>query len=154
MGRQILSAAIRSRAPPATRLTEASNLRLLAQCDLAGRGNGGEGMGIHAAKGRRTLFIAHESAPRNFTAVDVTDPRRPEVVCAVDLPHADVRSNSLAVCGDLMAVAYQSARTGGSPAGLEIFDLSEPSRPRMTFRGRKFSRCWRRIQRRRSMSAS
>ena len=117
-------------APPATRLSEASNLRLLAQCDLAGRGNGGEGMGIHAARGRRTLFIAHESAPRNFTAVDVTDPRRPEVVCAVDLPHADVRSNSLAVCGDLMAVAYQTAGPGATPAGVEIFELSDPTRPR------------------------
>src|SRR5437879_9020099 len=87
-------------------------------------------MGILAAGGRRTLFIAHESAPRNFTGVDVTDPRRPEVVCAVDLPHAEVRSNSLAVCGDLMTVAYQTSRRGGSPAGLEIFEVSDPTRPR------------------------
>jgi hypothetical protein len=109
---------------------EAHNLRVLAQCDLAGRGNGGEGMGILAARGRRTLFIAHESGPRNFTGVDVTDPRRPEVVCTVDLPHPEVRSNSLAVCGDLMAVAYQSARPGGTPAGLEILDVADPGRPR------------------------
>ena len=72
-------------------------------------------MGLHAAGGRRTLFVAHESAPRNFTAVDVTDPRRPEVVSTVDLPHEGVRSNSLAVCGDLMAVAYQVSRPGGTP---------------------------------------
>ena len=109
---------------------EARNLRVLAQCDLAGRGNGGEGMGILAAGGRRTLFIAHESGPRNFTGVDVTDPRRPEVICTVDLPHPEVRSNSLAVCGDLMAVAYQASRPGGTPAGLEIFDVADPARPR------------------------
>jgi hypothetical protein len=109
---------------------EARNLRVLAQCDLAGRGNGGEGMGILAAGGRRTLFIAHESGPRNFTGVDVTDPRRPQVTCTVDLPHPEVRSNSLAVCGDLMAVAYQAARPGGTPAGLEIFDVADPARPR------------------------
>jgi hypothetical protein len=109
---------------------EARNLRVLAQCDLAGRGNGGEGMGILAAGGRRTLFIAHESGPRNFTGVDVTDPRRPEVICTVDLPHSEVRSNSLAVCGDLMAVAYQASRPGGTPAGLEILDVADPARPR------------------------
>jgi len=109
---------------------EARNLRLLAGCVLAGRGNGGEGMGILAAGGRRTLYIAHESAPRNFTGVGVSDPRRPEVICTVDLPHSEVRSNSLAVCGELMAVAYQASRPGGTPAGLEIFELSDPARPR------------------------
>jgi hypothetical protein len=109
---------------------EARGLRLVGRCDLAGRGNGGEGMGLHARGGRRTLFVAHESAPRNFTGVDVTDPARPRVVCAVDLPHAQVRSNSLAVCGDLMAVAYQTASPGGQPAGLEIFDLADPAGPR------------------------
>lgn len=109
---------------------EARGLRLLAQTDLAGRGNGGEGMGLLARRGRRTLFVAHESAPRNFTAVDVTDPRRPEVVCTVDLPHPGVRSNSLAVCGELMAVAYQVSRPGEGPAGVEIFDVSDPAQPR------------------------
>lgn len=109
---------------------EARGLRLLAQTDLAGRGNGGEGMGLLARRGRRTLFVAHESAPRNFTAVDVTDPRRPEVVCTVDLPHPGVRSNSLAVCGELMAVAYQVSRPGAGPAGVEIFDVSDPAQPR------------------------
>lgn len=86
-------------------------------------------MGLLAVKGRRTLFIAHESGPVNFTAVDVTDPRRPRLVHQAVLPRRDVRSNSLAVCGTLMAVAYQTAMPGSSPAGLELFDVSNPEQP-------------------------
>jgi hypothetical protein len=111
-------------------MSERGALRLLAQTDLGGHGNGGEGMGICIRDGRRVLFIAHESAPVNFSAVDVTDPARPNVVHQARLPHAGVRSNSLAVCGDVMAVAYQTVQPGGTPAGLELFDVSDPERPR------------------------
>jgi hypothetical protein len=110
--------------------TDASQMRLVARCDLKGFGNGGEGLGLHDRAGRRTLFLAHESAPKNFTAVDVTDPRRPQVLTQTELPHPRVRSNSLAVCGNLMAVAYQVQTPGLEPAGLEVFDISDPARPR------------------------
>ncbi|MBO0705925.1 MAG: hypothetical protein J2P39_11440 [Candidatus Dormibacteraeota bacterium] len=107
-------------------------MRLLAQCELDGRGNGGEGLGLVDRDGRRFLFIAHESAPRNLTVVDVSDPRRPEVVRTLDLPHQDVRSNSLSVSasGELLAVAYQVRRPGLQPAGVELFDISTPAEPR------------------------
>ena len=37
-----------------------------------------EGMSIQIAKdGRRILWLGHESAPKSFTAVDVSDPRPP-----------------------------------------------------------------------------
>src|SRR5579859_2049609 len=111
-------------------MSEHAALRLLAQTDLGGRGNGGEGMGINLHDGRRILFIAHESGPVNFSAVDVTEPSRPKLIHQAQLPHAGVRSNSLAVCGDMMAVAYQTGRPGGTPAGLELFDISNPERPR------------------------
>ncbi len=42
--------------------------------------------------GRRILWMAHESAPKNFTAVDVTDPRQPGMVVQTELPHMKVRS--------------------------------------------------------------
>ena len=45
--------------------------------------------------GRRILWLAHESAPKNFTAVDVTDPRKPKIVVQTDLPQSHMRSNSL-----------------------------------------------------------
>jgi hypothetical protein len=79
---------------------------------------------------RRVLYVAHESAPVNFSAVDVTDPRRPAVVNQLELPHPRVRSNSLSVWGDLLAVAYQVAEPGLEPAGVELFDISVPERPR------------------------
>ena len=87
------------------------NMRLLAQHELQGFGGIGEGMAMQrAAGGRRILWLAHESAPKNFTGVDVTDPRRPGLVVQTELPHAKMRSNSLEVVGDIMAVAYQIGR--------------------------------------------
>jgi hypothetical protein len=109
---------------------ESLNMSLLAHLDLAGHGNGGEGIALHAAGGRRTLYIAHESAPVDFTIVDVTDPRKPTLVDQTLLPHAEVRSNSLHVSQGLMAVAYQTRRTGMQPAGVAIYDLSSPQDPR------------------------
>ncbi len=108
------------------------NMRLLAHHELQGFGGIGEGMGMQLARdGRRILWLAHESAPKNFTAVDVTDPRSPRVVVQTELPHARVRSNSLDVVGDTMVVAYQTKDTGMKPAGFDIFDIGTPESPRL-----------------------
>lgn len=107
------------------------NMKLLSQDTLRGFGSLGEGISMQLAKdGRRILWLAHEGPPKNFTAVDVTDPRKPQVVCQTDLPHNNMRSNSLEVCGDLMAVAYQVSKPGQQPAGIEIFDISTPENPK------------------------
>ena len=93
------------------------NFKLLAHHELAGFGGMGEGMSIQIAKdGRRIIWLAHESAPKNFTAVDVSDPRKPKVVVQTELPQSHMRSNSLEVVGDIMAVAYQCQRPGQKPA--------------------------------------
>jgi hypothetical protein len=110
---------------------QSRNMTLLAHHTLNGHGGMGEGMAMQLAKdGRRILWLAHESAPKNFTAVDVTEPRNPKVVTQTDLPHAQMRSNSLEVSGDMMAVAYQVTQFGLKPAGFELFDISVPERPR------------------------
>src|SRR5262249_53829490 len=71
------------------------NSKLIGHHLLAGFGGRGEGMSIQIAPaGRRILWLAHESAPKNFTAVDVSDPRKPKVVVQTDLPQAHMRSNS------------------------------------------------------------
>jgi len=107
------------------------NFKLLAQHELNGFGGMGEGMAIQIARdGRRILWLAHESAPKNFTAVDVSDPRAPKVVCQTELPQPYMRSNSLELTGDVMAVAYQTQKPGQSPCGFELFDISEPENPR------------------------
>ena len=111
--------------------TLAKNMRLVGHNDLGGFGNGGEGLGLQRTRdGRRVLYIAHESAPKNFTVVDVTDPTQPRMLAQTDLPHGQMRSNSLDVVGDLLAVAYQTARPGLTPAGVELFDVSDPATPR------------------------
>lgn len=112
--------------------TLAFNMKLLAHHELGGYGGMGEGMSMQAtADGRRILWMAHESAPKNFTGVDVTDPVNPRMVVQTELPHAKMRSNSLDVVGDIMAVAYQTQTVGLKPAGVDLFDISIPETPRL-----------------------
>ena len=111
--------------------TTAWNFRPLAHHDLGGFGGMGEGMAIQiAGDGRRILWLAHESAPKNFTALDVSDPRAPKVVAQTELPQRFMRSNSLEVVGNIMAVAYQTQQPGQQPAGMELFDVSRPETPK------------------------
>ncbi len=107
------------------------NFKLLAQHELDGFGGMGEGMAVQVAKdGRRIIWLAHESAPKNFTALDVTDPRKPKIVVQTELPQSFMRSNSLEITGDIMAVAYQTQLAGQKPAGFELFDISVPEKPK------------------------
>ncbi len=107
------------------------NFKLLSHHMLDGFGGMGEGMSVQIAPdGRRIIWLAHESAPKNFTAVDVSNPRKPKVVCQTDLPQSHMRSNSLETCGNIMAVAYQTQKKGQQPAGMELFDISIPEKPR------------------------
>lgn len=122
-----------SKTSPSTGDTQALtwNFRLIAHNTLDGNGGMGEGMSIQIAPdGRRILWLAHESAPMNFTGVDVSDPRDPRIVVQTRLPEAHMRSNSLEVAGNLMAVAYQTQKPGLKPAGMELFDISVPEQPR------------------------
>ena len=56
-------------------------MRLLAHDPLGGRGCLGAGVrGQLAGDGRRILWLAHERAPVGVAALDVSDPRAPEVI--------------------------------------------------------------------------
>src|SRR5258706_13927761 len=108
----------------------ALNMKLLSHHELQGFGGIGEGMGMQLAKdGRRILWLAHESAPKNFTAGDVTDLKNPKMVVQTDLPHADGRSNSLDVGGDVMAGGYHTQKNGGRPPALQLFASTKPDQP-------------------------
>jgi hypothetical protein len=112
--------------------TISRNMKLVSHNELAGFGGVGEGINMQVTKnGRRILWLAHESAPKNFTGVDVTDPKNPKVIVQTDLPHERVRSNSLDVVGDIMVVAYQTKNVGDKPAGMDIFDISTPEAPKL-----------------------
>ena len=107
------------------------NMNLVSRHLLNGFGGMGEGISIQITNdGRRILWMAHVSAPKNFSAVDVSDLKNPRLICQTDLPHQNVRSNSLEVCGDRMAVAYQTNKLGEQPAGIEMFDISMPDEPK------------------------
>ena len=107
------------------------NFKVLGHHTLDGFGGMGEGMSMQRAKdGRRILWLAHESAPKNYTAVDVSDPKSPKIVARADLPESHMRSNSLETVGDVMAIAYQTQKPGLKPAGFELFDISVPETPK------------------------
>jgi hypothetical protein len=62
-------------------------MKLLAHHELGGFGGMGEGMSVQlTSDGRRILWMAHESAPKNFTGVDVTDPKNPKMVVVLPAP--------------------------------------------------------------------
>src|SRR5437773_1334562 len=88
--------------------TSSRNMRLLGHHPLNGFGNCGEGLALQKTRdGRRVLWVAHESQPKNVTAIDVTNPKKPVLITQTDLPHEKMRSNSLDLVGDLLIVAYQ-----------------------------------------------
>src|SRR5689334_6205813 len=60
---------------------EASNMEIIGHNDLNGYGKGGEGLAIKQyPDGQRILYLAHESAPMCFSALDVTHPEQPTVI--------------------------------------------------------------------------
>jgi hypothetical protein len=107
----------------------AQNLRLLGRSDLGGHPNGGEGMAMKVVGDRRILYIAHENPPIALTILDVTDPRSPALLHQAPLPHVRVRSNSLALHGDTLLMAFQTRDRGDAPAGMQLYDVSDPARP-------------------------
>ncbi len=110
----------------------ALNMKLLSHHELQGFGGMGEGMALQmASDGRRILWMAHESAPKDFTGVDVSDPKNPRVVVQTELPHMKMRSNSLDVVGNVLVVARQVKELGAKPAGFDVYDISKPETPRL-----------------------
>lgn len=107
------------------------HMNLLSTARLGAGVGGGEGLAMHVgAGGRRTLFVASEHAPCDFVALDVTDPRAPEVVHRRELPGPGIRSNNLSIHEDLLAVTRQVSEKGAPPGGVELFDISDPASPR------------------------
>ena len=53
---------------------------------------------------------------------------RAQIVLAAD---GVIRSNSLELTGNILAVAYQTKQPGMTPAGFELFDVSVPENPKL-----------------------
>ena len=105
-------------------------MSLVGHSDLNGHGDGGEGMAIQQRPdGRRILFIAHEGEATCLSMVDVTHPEAPTLVNQLPSPAPEVtRCNSLGLSGNVLVVANQTMKTGQSPAGMWVLDVSDLGR--------------------------
>ena len=107
------------------------NLKLIGHNSLGAGPNAGEGLAMKVTPDGRWLFyVAHENPPMAMSILDVTDPTKPELVYQSEVPHNDVRGNSLAIRGDTLLLASQCKNFGQQPAGFTVFDLSDPIQPR------------------------
>ena len=112
-------------------MQEIKNMRLISHHDLNGLGNIGEGIHLHQTNnGKRILYMAHESALKDITGIDVSDLRNPKMLVQTDLMYPHLRSNSLSIIDDIMLVAYQSLEPGQSGTGMGIFDICNPEEPK------------------------
>jgi hypothetical protein len=116
-----------ARAQPAA---EARNIEQVAQLDLAGHGDGGEGLALQQRPdGRRILYLAHEGQNTCLSVVDVTNPKAPALIAQLPSPGPGItRCNSLGLSGNVLAVANQTQKVGQKPAGMWLLDVSDLAR--------------------------
>ena len=106
------------------------NVRLLGRHDLAGA-SGGEGMTLRLeADGRRFLFIAHLHAPDGFSVLDVQTVQDPRIVYQEKSEHDQMRTNSLALFGDVLLITSRAKEHGGTPAGVVVSGVGRPDAPK------------------------
>lgn len=108
---------------------EIHNMRLLGWHDLNGADAGGrmgEGIAIQQLGNRRIGYFATESGPIGMSVVDVTDPREIGVLAQVQAENDHVRFNSLSMSGNILVVARQTQQPGQQPAGVAVYDASDP----------------------------
>jgi hypothetical protein len=118
-------------ADPIPPVAEASNMQIIGHSDLNGAGKGGEGLALRQyPNGRRVLFLAHESAPMCFSAIDVTNPQDPKVIAQIPVEAASVRCNSLGLSDTTLAVAHQVEKAGQPHAGMDTYDVTDPVHPK------------------------
>jgi hypothetical protein len=112
-------------------VAEASNMEIVGHSDLNGAGKGGEGLVLRQyPDGRRVLFLAHESGPMCFSAIDVTKPEAPAVIDQAPVEASFVRCNSQGLAGDILAVAHQTEKQGQPHAGLDLYNVGDPAHPK------------------------
>ncbi len=105
-------------------MPEAVNTRLLGHLDCPGGGQ----VWVDGTR----LYIAHMRSPHGTTVVDVSDPRAPRVLARIEIP-AGWHSHKVRAAGGVMLVNHE--RQGGDNpefgGGLGIYDVSNPSAPRL-----------------------
>ncbi len=109
---------------------DAKDMVLVAHHDLAGHGDGGEGLALQQRPdGRRILYLAHEGQATCLSVLDVTRPEAPALLNQIPSPGPGItRCNSLGLSGDVLAVANQTQKPGQRPAGMWLLDVSDLAR--------------------------
>jgi hypothetical protein len=108
----------------------AMNMALVGHNDLNGNGDGGEGMAIQLLPGgRRIVYLAHEGQKTCVSVIDVTRPENPVMINQLPSPAPGItRCNSLAVSGNVLAIANQTLEVNQKTAGVWLLDISNIDR--------------------------
>jgi hypothetical protein len=136
--------------PMPLRAESAQNFTWLGHSDLAGRP---DGVQVMVNKGH--AFVGHPFSGGGLTVLDVRDPRRPRPVNFLPV-HPRSWSLHFQSFGDLLLVAEEFNFIAGKPqsqwrdadcaAGLRVYDLSNPAKPRaigfMPVEGLGLHRVW------------
>jgi hypothetical protein len=122
-----LGAALVAPAAHAQAQAEAKDMVQIAQLDLAGNGDGGEGLALQRRPdGRRVLYLAHEGQKTCLSVIDVTNPKAPALIAQLPSPGPQVtRCNSLGLSGNVLAIANQTLVVGQRPAGMWLLDVAD-----------------------------
>jgi hypothetical protein len=101
-----------------------SNTTLLSHLDCPGGGQ----VWVEGT----TLYIGHQRPTSGTTIIDVADPRKPRVLAQIDIPDG-WHSHKVRVHDGIMLVNYERFGKGGAGVGggLNIYDVSRPSEPKL-----------------------
>ncbi|MEW6334302.1 MAG: hypothetical protein AB1558_08525, partial [Thermodesulfobacteriota bacterium] len=109
-------------APPG--VVSAKQVTRVAHLDL-------EGGGMVDVKGHLAA-VGHMGPPWATTLLDVTDPSRPRVLSRIEA-RPGTHSHKARICGSTLAINVERYGGGGDvAAGLALYDITDPRRPRET----------------------
>ncbi len=100
----------------------AANVRLVGHLDL-------EGGGMVDVQGNLAA-VGHMGPPYATTLIDVADPARPRILARIPV-RPGTHSHKARLCGSTLAINVEQYGGGGDgTAGLALFDVGDPRRPR------------------------
>jgi len=84
---------------------------------------------------KNILYVSHMRPPQGTSIYDVSNPRRPRLLATLEVPMG-WHSHKVRAQDGIMVVNYEKFREGAPEfgGGLGIFDVSQPSRPRLISR--------------------
>ena len=108
-------------------MAEAKGLREISYVDCKGGGQ------IEISDG--IAYVGHTEGPEATTIIDVKDPNNPKIIDTIMCAHAGVHAHKVRVKDGIMLTNYESIAYAGEPEtgfkpGLNIYDVSNPTKPK------------------------